>query len=103
MFPAYPVARSVAARGSCGRRAAVQPSVKFSASACPLPQWRHEAVLGVYQGSTAETVWTEAPRHRARRRGAERYAPLFPDRCAPLGEWPGERDVELSVGLGNLS
>src|SRR6516162_1789870 len=103
MLAPYPLAGPVAACGCCGRRAAACPSGKFSCGAGVLSQWGDEVILGVHQGGAAQTLWAQALGHGARTGGPRGYPPLSADRCAALGKWARDRDLELSLGRGNLS
>src|SRR5438876_4533823 len=97
------MAGPVATGGCRGPSAAAGTSGKFSCHAGALSQWGDEAVLGVYQGGTAQTLWAQASGHRARTGGPRGYPPLSTDGCAALGKRQSDRDLELSVGLRNLS
>jgi hypothetical protein len=76
---------------------------KFSCRAVALSQWADEAVVGIYEGRPAQTLWTQASGHRARTAGSRGYASLAADGCVALGQSSCDRDLELSVDLGNLS
>src|SRR5215471_7409354 len=103
MLATYPMAGPVATGGYRGPGPTAGASGQFSCGAGALSQWRDEGVLGVYEGGTAQTLWAQASGHRARIRGSRGYAPLSPHRCAALGQWARDRDLELSLGRGNLS
>src|SRR5688500_3511935 len=64
---------------------------------------RDEAVLGLHEGDPAQTGRATALWHRAGACSAGGGATLFVDRCALWGKWPGDRDVEGSVGRRNLA
>src|ERR671922_2804886 len=103
MLTAHPMAGPVATGGYGGPHAAAGASSKFSCRAGALSQWADEAVLGLYAGRPAQTLWTQASGHRARTAGSRRYASLSADGCVALGQSSCDRDLELSVDLGNLS
>src|SRR5438067_5114882 len=103
MLAAHPMAGPVATGGYGGPNATAGASRKFSCRAGALSQWGDEAVLGVYEGGTAQTLWTQAAGHRARTAGPRGCPPLSADGCAALGQSSRDRDLELSVDRRNLS
>src|SRR5918911_2827286 len=103
MFAAYPMVWPVATGRHRRRRPPTGAPRKFPLGDGTVPQWRDEAVLGLYEGGTAQTLWAQASGHCARTAGPRGYPPLSTDGCAALGEWPRAGDLELSVGGRNLS
>src|SRR5215831_6329259 len=103
MLTAYPMAGTVETGRYRDPSTTAGPSRKFSCCAGALSQWRDEALLGLYEGGTAQTLWTQAAGHRARTAGSRGYASLSADGCVALGQSSCDRDLELSVDLRNLS
>src|SRR5215471_736340 len=103
MLAAHPLAGPVATGGCRSPSVAAGASGKFSGRASARSQWEDEAVLGLYEGHTAQTLWTQASGHRARTAGPRGCPPLAADGCAALGKSSRAGDLELSVDRGNLS
>lgn len=68
-----------------------------------MSQWREETVLGVHKSSKTQEVRTQEIGNSAREAGFDRHAAIFSNRCVVLGEWSGNRELELSLGIGDLS
>src|SRR5262245_13879216 len=68
-----------------------------------MSQRGEEIVLGIYKGRTVETLWAQAVGNCPREAGFDGYTALSCDRCVALGTWTSARDLELSLGIGDLS
>src|SRR2546422_2432427 len=88
---------------SGGGRTEARSSRKLSSGHGALSPWGEKALLGVHQDGPVEALWAEAVSDRAREGGFGGRTALSGDGGVALGKRESERNLERSLGIGDLS